>query len=139
MVDWPDITVKVKGTKQLQESLDRIERLLRKLVRQQTEGISEVADTLDDVRSNLQELNVDVDTALTGIVDLRSQLNDALANSGVDQAARDEINGMVDQMQARIVSALNPSVPVDPGTVEPVDPNDLPHPDQTLPGDLPQQ
>jgi ABC-type transporter Mla subunit MlaD len=139
MVDWPDITVKVKGTRQLQESLNRIEGLLRKLVKQQTEGIAEVADTLDDVRSNLQELNVDVDTAITGITDLRSQVDNALANAGVDQAARDEINSTIDGMQQRIVNALNPAVPVDPGTVVPIDPNDLPHPDQTLPGDLPSQ
>jgi uncharacterized protein YoxC len=138
MVDWPDITVKVKGTKQLQESLDRIERLLRKLVRQQSEGIDQVADTLDDVRENLQGLGVDVDRALTEIVNTRQQVTDALANAGVDEAARQEIMNMVDQQQAKIVALLDPQVPVEPDP-DPVDPNDLPHPDNTLPGDLPQQ
>lgn len=83
---------------------------------------SDMADTLDDVRSNLQELNVDVDTAVTGIADLRTQLEAALAGAGVDQAARDEINSTIDGIQAKIVAALNPAVPVDPGTVDPVDP-----------------
>lgn len=139
MSPWPEINVKVKGSKQVLESLVRIEGLLKKLLKESTERIDIVADSLDDVRSNLQELNVDVDTAITGISDLRAEVDAALANAGVDQSARDEINSTIDGMQQRIVDALNPAVPVDPGTVTPIDPNDLPHPDQTLPGDLPQQ
>lgn len=109
-------------------ALGRIEEVLLAVLAANTEQGAEMADTLDDVRSNLQELNVDVDTAVTGISDLRQQVADALANAGVDQTARDEIMGTIDGMQQRIVDALNPSVPVDPGTVTPIDPGELPPP-----------
>jgi hypothetical protein len=97
----------------------RIESLLTATVNRG----AEMADTLDDVRSNLQELNVDVDTALQALSDLR----DAAENSGVDPAAKAEIMGLIDAQQARIANALNPEVPVDPNA---------PHVDNTLPGEL---
>lgn len=85
---------------------------------------AEVADQLSDVRANIQELGVDVDTVITEVINTRQQLADALANAGVDQAARDEIMAMIDAQQQKIADALNPAVPVDPN-VPPADPGDL--------------
>lgn len=108
------------------KALKRIERLLEMTL---ARG-AEVADTLDDVRSNLQELNVDVDAAVNAINQGRQELQDALANAGVDEAARAEIMQLIDDQSTRIQVALNPAVPVDPNT---------PHVDNTLPDQLPSE
>jgi hypothetical protein len=75
-----------------------------------------MADQLEDVRANLQEMGVDVDAAVNAIQEQRQEIQDALTNAGVDEAARAEIMQTIDGYQARIQSALNPSVPVDPNT-----------------------
>lgn len=103
--------------------LDRIEAKLDALLQAQSiefmMGV-QVADSLNDVRDNLQELGVDVDTAVSEIQQQRADLEAALANAGVDQAARDEIMATIDGYQAKIQSALNPAVPID-------NPDDVPH------------
>lgn len=121
---------------QVLDALHRIENLLTQLVAAATER-TVMADNLSDIRDNLQELNVDVDAALNAIVGLRDELADALNSAGVDDAARAEVMATIDAVQEKIKSALNPSVPVDPN--EPEAPEDVfePHPDHTLPGDLP--
>jgi hypothetical protein len=123
MANWLDIEIKVKGLESIQETLLSIEALLREMSTQRTEGMNQMADTLDDVRDNLQGLNVDVDTALQALSDLKEQAN----NSGVDPAAKAEIMALIDAQQTKIADALNPAVPVDPNA---------PHVDNTLPGDL---
>ena len=124
MANWLDIEIKVKGLESIQDTLLRIEKLLQQITNQTTEGMDQMADTLDDVRDNLQGLNVDVDTALQALADLKEQAN----NSGVDPEAKAEIMALIDAQQTKIADALNPAVPVDP--------NDVPHVDNTLPGDL---
>jgi ABC-type transporter Mla subunit MlaD len=111
------IKLRVAGVGDMVRSLHRIEQLLEANLEQR----EQMADTLDDVRSNLQDLGVDVDTAITEIGRLRTDLESALANAGVDETARAEIMGLIDSTQQRLSDALNPAVPVDPG-VEPAEP-----------------
>lgn len=109
-----DHRLDIRADSRVLDSLDRIEQLLAAILDVSLERTQTVADDLSDIRSNLQDLNVDLDTVITTVNDTRAALDEALANAGVDQAARDEINGMVDQMQQRIADAINPQVPVDP-------------------------
>ena len=107
-MDWP-----------LRKQLNRMEQKLDALLHaQHIEFFMEahMADQLADVRDNLQELGVDVDAAVNAIQQQRQEIQDALAQAGVDETARAEIMAKIDDYQVRIQNALNPQVPVDPNT-----------------------
>ena len=88
----------------------------------------------------IQPLSDAVDSIQQTLAAQAALLADALADQGVAQADIDAavqaVQAQTNELVAAALSGIDPGTVPDPG--EPVDPNDLPHPDQTLPGDLPE-
>ena len=95
--------------------------------------MSAVTDLTDAVNAQ----STVVDSAVTLLQSLAQQIRDNVDNS-------DALNALADEIEANtseLADAVSANTPAEQPPVEepaPVDPNDQPHPDQTLPGDLPQ-
>lgn len=120
--------------------------ILREL-RHIDEGITLVSDASARIETALSGIQGDIDGLKSSAANLQTALDDALAaqpqdvqdqiNAAVSQA-QDAFDAQLDTVASKLedLDAQTQGAGVDPGTENPVD---QPHPDQTLPGDLPPQ
>ena len=105
---------------------------------QSTEDIMTAVSDLTDAVNRQSSV---IDSARTLLGQLAQQIRDNVDNSeALNQLAAD-IEANTDELaQAVDANDGEPNPPVEPPVEEqpPVNPDDQPHPDQTLPGDLPQ-
>jgi len=128
---------------QAQENGDKIDALTTAFI----EWSSAMTDAMGRAEAAAEQDTIDDQIARDTIAELRAgqaalqqAANDAIAQSGLDAAAKADAEAKVQELADRadaLAVKLAGSSPVDTGTLPPpVDPSG-PHPDQTLPGDLP--
>lgn len=123
-----------KGRARIEHQLDVIIGLLTKLTAQLTtvteQGEHQMAD-LAALQAEVEQNGEVGASAIALLNGLSQQLRDAVAAN--DPAA---ISALADQLDAQTQSLADA---VSANTPAATNPDDVPHPDQTLPGDLPQQ
>lgn len=103
------------------------------------EWSTKMSDAMDRAEAAAEQDTLDDQLARQTIADLRASqtelrdiANAALAQAGIDAEAKTTAEGKLEQAYAR-ADALATKL----AGSSPIDVNTLPHPDQTLPGDLP--
>lgn len=127
--------IEVAGTDKVLAALDRIEKYLMQIeknTRSTAQGTSvpDYSEEMEEMAVNLDELaqQVEQNTTVTEAVEqVLNRVADAASEAGVSQDQIDAFSNQLRENSGRIAAAVQRVA------------DNMPHPDQTLPGDLPQQ
>lgn len=102
-----------------------------------SQDLEDIMSAVTDLTDAVDRQSTVIDSAVTLLNSLAQQIRENVDNSEALNALADEIDANTQELAQAVDSndGDDAAPPVEP---PPVDPNDVPHPDQTLPGDLPQ-